>query len=110
VRWTIGFGYQYPFSTQPHRVATCRWMSSGIRNGRFELTKYEPGLCAVLGPPSVALRPEVCGQQVAVSASGLATTRGLADSIQLCRLNSKTLANLLCTHRARCLRRHGSRP
>ena len=28
---TEGFGYPYPFSTQPHRVAACREMSSCIR-------------------------------------------------------------------------------
>jgi hypothetical protein len=36
-----------------------------------------------------------CGPQKAVSASRLATARGLADSVDRCRLNSKSLANLL---------------
>lgn len=36
---TEGFGYQYPFSTQSHQVAACRWMSSCIRERRFELAK-----------------------------------------------------------------------
>src|SRR5712691_1963187 len=35
---------------------------------------------------------------------------GLARAYGRCRGNSKSLANLLCTHRARCLRTHGSRP
>lgn len=47
---TEGFGYQYPLSTQPHRVAACRWVSSCIRSLGFELAKNEPGLCAALGP------------------------------------------------------------
>jgi hypothetical protein len=51
--WTVSPGYQYPFSTQSHRVARCRWVSSRIQNDRFELAEIEPGLQSALDPPNL---------------------------------------------------------
>jgi len=70
----------------------------------IEFAEKEPGLQSALGPPSVCLNPQVEAPEIVVSASRLATARGVADS----KLNSKSLANLLCTHRP--LTTHGSGP
>ena len=41
-RETVGFGYQYPSSTQPHCVAVHRQMSSCIQSSQSELAKKNP--------------------------------------------------------------------
>src|SRR5712692_9064034 len=84
-----------------YAVARNRQVSLGVvsYSGRAGLShRFRTRLRSALGPPSVSLKPQSCVPQIAVSASRLATARGLADSMQRCRLNSKSLANLLCTH------------
>jgi hypothetical protein len=82
LRETESLWYQYPFSTQPHRVATCRSMSSRIRTSAFELAKKEPSLQSALGPPFCIPKTTNCGRQIAVAASDLAAARRFAESIQ----------------------------
>ena len=63
------------------------WLNSRLQNPAYR--RSQPTFCI----PKTAS----CGPQIAVSASRLATAQGLADSIQRCRVNSGSLANLLCT-------------
>ena len=72
-------------------------MSFRIQKARPQLPITEPGLSplsAHLLYPKTAIR----GRQIAVSASGLAAARRLAESIQRPCGNSKSLANLLCAY------------
>src|SRR2546427_5492806 len=72
-------------------------MSPSTRKGALNGQKNRTRLIAALGPPSVPRKAARCGPQIAVCTSRVAAARGLADSTQRCRLNSKSLANLLCT-------------
>src|SRR5579859_5359185 len=81
-------------------------MSSCVRNGKAEFAKLEPGLSLLsahlLHPKSRKMPAADCGHTF-TSSNG----DGLADSIRRCRLNSKSLANLLCSIARSALRRTG---
>ncbi len=73
--------------------------------GIFAVFRMGSSISQTQNPAYRRSRPTFCipkaaswGPQIAVSASRVATARGLTDSVRRCRGNSKLLANLLCTH------------